>query len=167
MPLTVTPGKGSTATETQTTLEPIRPTSTTSFAETALVPVTASTFVPRPTFTPIPLPGAPFILIGQDPVCTPGSQPGLLQFILMDARRKQVAGIEIIITSPKTEDHAYTGFKPELGIGYADFVMQSDTVYSIQVVAGGAFVPNILVPTCKDPNGASYPGGLLLTFQQP
>ena len=156
-----------TVTETQTTPDRVHPTPTTSFAQTALVPVTASTFVPRPTFTPVPLPGAPFILTGQDTICTPGTQPGLLQFILMDARHKQVAGIEIIITSPQGEDHAYTGFKPELGNGYADFIMQADTVYSIRVVAGGAFVPDILAPACKDPNGGVTTGGLLLTFQQP
>jgi hypothetical protein len=85
----------------------------------------------------------------------------------MDARRKQIAGIEIIITSPQGEDHSFTGFKPELGNGYADFVMRADTVYSVRVVEGGTSVPNISAPTCKDLSGVSYPGGLLLTFQRP
>ena len=100
-PFAETPTEESIATEIQTTPEDNLTTSTptTSFAQTALVPVTASTFVPRPTFTPIPLPGAPFILVGQDQVCKSGTQPGLLQFILTDRYRKQIAGIEIIITS--------------------------------------------------------------------
>lgn len=137
------------------------------FEQTPLTPVIAETVTPRPTFTPIPGPGAPFTLVGQDTVCTPGSQQGLLQFILMDSRRKQVAGIEIIVTWSQGEDRFFTGFKPELGNGYADFIMEADTVYSIRVVAGGAFVPDIFTPTCTDPNGVSYRGGLLLTFQQP
>ncbi len=159
-------------TETQT--EPIPPQEetftpfpTVIFEQTPITPVAALTVTPRPTFTPIPGPGAPFSLVGQDTVCTPGSQSGLLQFIFMDSRRKQVAGIEIIVTWSQGEDHFFTGFKPELGNGYADFIMEADTVYSIRVTAGGAFVSDIVIPTCVDPNGVPYPGGLLLTFQQP
>lgn len=176
--ITSTATKKPIATETriiQTTIEATIPvtatlpttTPTTSFAQTAFAPVASSTFAPRPTFTPIPPPGAPFVLIEQETVCEPNTQPGLLQFILMDKRRKPVPGIEIIITSSQGEDHSFTGFKPELGNGYADFVMQADTVYSVRVVEGGTSVPNISAPACKDPNGKSYLGGLLLTFQRP
>ena len=137
------------------------------FEQTPITPVAAETNTPRPTFTPLPGPGAPFALVGQDTICTPGSPLGLLQFMLMDARRKQVAGIEITITWSQGEDRFFTGFKPELGNGYADFVMQADTIYSARVVDGGAFVPDISAPTCTDPNGIEYLGGLLLTFQRP
>lgn len=165
--ITDTPTEEPIAAETQTTMESTIPTPTISFAQTALAPVASSTFAPRPTFTPVPPPGAPFALVGQDTVCEPGLQTGLLQFILMNARRTEVAGIEIIVTWNQGEDRFFTGFKPELGNGYADFIMQADTIYSIRVVEGGTFVPNISAPTCKDPNGAAYLGGLLLTFQQP
>jgi len=140
---------------------------TSSFEQTPLVPQFIFTPTPRPTFTPVPAQGEPFTLVGQDTVCDPGLQPGLLQFILMDARRRQVSGIEIIVTWAEGEDHFFTGFKPELGNGYADFIMQADTVYSVRVVEGGAFVPNISAPACTGPNGVDYIGGLLLTFQQP
>ena len=140
---------------------------TLSFEQTPLAPQPVFTPTPRPTFTPVPAPGDPFTLVGQDTVCDPGLQPSLLQFILMDARRKQVAGIRIIVTWSQGEDRLFTGFKPELGNGYADFIMQADTVYSVRVVEGGAFVPNISAPICTDPNGVDYTGGLLLTFQQP
>ena len=137
------------------------------FEQTPITPVVAETITPRPTFTPSPGPGAPFALVGQDTICTPGSQQSLMKFILMDARRKQVAGIEITVTWNQGEDRFFTGFKPELGNGYADFVMETDTVYNIRVIAGGSSVPNIVAPTCTDPNGVNYPGSLLLTFQQP
>ena len=159
-----TPFQESLPTETQI-IEETTPLPTLSFEQTPLVPVTTNT--PRPTFTPIPAPGAPFTLVGQDTICEPGTQSGLLQFILMDSRRRQVAGLEIIVTWSQGEDHFFTGFKPELGNGYADFVMEPDTVYSVRVVGGGALVPNISAPSCTDPNGVKYTGGLLLTFQQP
>jgi len=159
-----TPFQESLPTETQI-IEETTPLPTLSFEQTPLVPVTTNT--PRPTFTPIPAPGAPFTLVGQDTICEPGTQSGLLQFILMDSRRRQVAGLEIIVTWSQGEDHFFTGFKPELGNGYADFIMQADTIYSVRVVGGGALVPNISAPSCTDPNGVKYTGGLLLTFQQP
>ncbi len=159
-----TPFQESLPTETQI-IEETTPLPTLSFEQTPLVPVTTNT--PRPTFTPIPAPGAPFTLVGQDTICEPGTQSGLLQFILMDSRRRQVAGLEIIVTWSQGEDHFFTGFKPELGNGYADFVMEPDTIYSVRVVGGGALVPNISAPSCTDPNGVKYTGGLLLTFQQP
>jgi len=153
-------------TETQIITEEATALPTISFEQTPLVPL-AETSTPRPTFTPVPAPGAPFTLVGQDTICEPGNQADLLQFILMDSRRKQVAGIEIIVTWSQGEDHFFTGFKPELGDGYADFVMQANTIYSVRVVEGGTFVPNISAPICTDPNGVKYSGSLLLTFQQP
>ncbi len=148
---------------TQSTQPTFPPTS--SFEQTPLAPQ-LSTSTARPTVTPIPQPGAPFILVKQETVCNPDLQPRLLQFMLTDSRRKQVSGIEIIVTWTEGEDRFFTGFKPELGNGYADFIMQADTTYSVRVAQGGAFVSSISVPTCTDTNGAAYSGGLLLTFQQ-
>ncbi|HET7145441.1 MAG TPA: hypothetical protein VFI68_15590, partial [Anaerolineales bacterium] len=152
--------------ETQT-MEEATPFATLSFEQTALIPVQVTTQIPRPTFTSVPGPGAPFSLVGQDPICEAGSQPGLLEFMLMDGRRRQVGGVEIIVTWGQGEDRFFTGFKPELGNGFADFVMQPDIIYNVRVVEGGSFVPNISAPSCTDPNGVKYAGSLLLTFQQP
>jgi hypothetical protein len=154
---------GITQTPTATSAPTITPTfnSATTFAAPEL------TVTPRPTQTAVPNAGTPFILVGQEPVCDPSIQPGLLQFKLIDARRRQIAGIEIIVTSTEGEDHLFTGFKPEVGDGYADFVMQENISYSIRVVAGGTFITNITAPTCTDPNGITSLGGLSLAFQQP
>jgi hypothetical protein len=145
----------------------ITPLPTAFFEQTPLTPLAAETSTPRPTFTPPSAPGAPFTLVGQDVLCEPALPHNLLQFMFIDSRRRQAAGIEVVVTWDRGEDRFFTGFKPELGNGYADFVMQGDTVYNIRVVTGGSFVPNITAPICSDPMGASYPGSLMLTFQQP
>lgn len=136
------------------------------FEQTPLTPSLLETVTPRPTFTPTSGPGAPFALVAQETICDPGAR-ALMQFILMDARRDQAAGVEIIVTWNQGEDRFFTGFKPELGNGYADFIMEPNTVYNIRIVTGGAFVPDISAPVCSDPNGTEYAGGVLLTFQQP
>lgn len=170
-PLANTPGA-----ETPTAEELIEPAteteepsivSTLPFDQTPLAPQGLVTATPRPTFTPTAGVDTPFALVDQDTVCDPNLEPGLLQFSLMDSRRDQVSGVQIIITWDRGEDNFFTGFKPEVGEGYADFVMEADTVYNIRVVDGGSFVPNISAPTCTNDNGGSYLGGLLLTFQQP
>ncbi len=51
-----------------------------------------------PQSTPTKGIDTPFTLVGQDTVCDANLEPGLLQFTLMDSRRKQVAGIQIIVT---------------------------------------------------------------------
>jgi hypothetical protein len=168
--ITNTPGlETPTAEEVAPTTEFSEPpiVSTLPFEQTPLLPQQLATATPRPTSTPTQGVEVPFTLVGQDKICDVNLKPGLLQFILMDSRRDQVAGIQIIVTWDKGEDNFFTGFKPEVGNGYADFVMEADTVYSIRVVDGGSFVPNISAPACVDENGVNYLGGLLLTFQQP
>jgi len=136
------------------------------FEQTPLTPLFQETATLRPTFTPTAGPGAPFVLTGQETLCDPGSSR-IMQFILVDSKRRQIPGIEIIVTWNQGEDRFFTGFKPELGDGYADFIMQAGTVYNIRIVTGGAFVPDVSAPICTDANGSDYPGGILLTFQQP
>lgn len=139
---------------------------TADFEQTPLAPVIAETSTPRSTFTTTAAPGTPFTLVDQETICDPSLQASLMQFSLIDSRNRPAAGIEIIVTWSQGEDRFFTGFKPEVGNGYADFVMQADTAYSIRIVTGGSFVPNISAPICTDPNGVTYPGSLLLTFQQ-
>lgn len=166
--MTSTPDLETPLAEESTPTELIAPTliPTLAFEQTPLAPQQLFTVTPRPTSTPRPVIGKPFTLIGQETVCDAKLQPGLLQFNLTDSRRREVAGAEIIVTWSQGEDHFFTGFKPEVGDGYADFIMQPDTVYSVRVLKGGSFVPNISAPQCTDENGAAYFGGLSLTFQQ-
>ena len=137
---------------------------TLSFEQTPLIPI-HETITPRPTSTQNVFVGTPFNLVGQETICDAGLG-SLLQLMFMDARRNEVAGVEIIVTWAQGEDKFFTGFKPELGNGYADFRMQANTIYNIQVVTGASFVQNISAPTCTDPNNVEYRGGVLLTFQR-
>ncbi len=122
---------------------------------------------PRPTRTPLPTPGEPFVLTKQEPVCNPNLTEGLMQISVIDARRRQVAGAEIILTWNGGEEHFFTGFKPEIAGGYADYIMQPGVSYTVRVAANGTPIQNLAAPTCTDSNGQAYLGGLKLVFQQP
>jgi len=122
---------------------------------------------PRPTRTPLPTPGEPFVLIKQESVCNPNLTEGLMQISVIDARRRQVAGAEIILTWNDGEEHFFTGFKPEIAGGYADYIMQPAISYTLRVAANGTPIQNLVAPTCTDSSGQAYLGGLKLVFQQP
>lgn len=122
---------------------------------------------PRPTRTPIPTLGAPFVLIAQDPVCDTTFPEGLLQVVVFNSTRRQVTGAKIIITWENGEDQFFTGLKPEIGNGYADFVMSPNITYTLRLAAGSDIASELIAPTCQNPSGEAFLGGIKLTFQQP
>jgi len=123
---------------------------------------------PRPTRTPVPTFGAPFKVIGQDIVCDTNLPDGLLQVLVYNNNnRRQLAGIEIVVTWDGGEEQFFTGFKPEIGNGYADFIMTPNLTYTVQLARGSDIVSGLTAPTCQATSGETFLGGVKLTFQQP
>jgi hypothetical protein len=125
------------------------------------------TATPRPTHTPMATVGAPFILLSTDIVCKPNLTDGLMQISVIDSRRHQMPGVEIIITWDGGEEQFFTGLKSDQPAGYADYIMQTNVTYTVRIAESGTPVPNLSAPTCTDSSGQTYLGGLHLTFQQP
>jgi hypothetical protein len=139
-------------------------TETEAAAETQVVPVVST---PRPTRTAAPTLGAPFALIGQDSICDSNLPDGLLQVIVLNSNRRPVPGIRIVITWDGGEEQFFTGLKPELGDGYADYIMTSNITYTIQIASGSDVATGITAPSCQASDGTTFAGGIKLTFQQP
>jgi hypothetical protein len=143
---------------------PIVLTETQAPAETQSVPVVST---PRPTRTAIPTLGAPFKLSGQEDICDSNLPDGLLQIIVLNSNRRQMPGIKIVITWDGGEEGFFTGLKPELGDGYADYLMTPNITYTIQLASGSDVATGISAPTCQTSDGANFLGGIKLTFQRP
>jgi hypothetical protein len=147
------------------------PAMTPEFSETPVVMVetqatlTEPTIGPTSTFTPTP--GEPFVLTGQETTCDPNLPEGLLQVLVVNRARRQLSGVEIVIAWDGGNDRFFTGLKPELGSGYADYLLAPDTTYTVQLASGSDVARGIVVPDCQSPDGDSFPGGMKLTFQQP
>jgi hypothetical protein len=122
---------------------------------------------PRPTRTSIPTFGAPFKLIEQETVCDSNLPDGLLQVLVYNTRRRPLAGIEIIATWESGTEQFFTGFKPEINEGYADFIMSPTITYTIQLARGSDIASGLVAPACQAANGEAFPGSIKLTFQQP
>lgn len=155
------------------TVPPASPDLTFVMTESASVPLPADTqpappaFIPRPTSTPVPTQGAPFRLTGQDELCDPNLPDGLLQVIVLSSSRRQMPGVKINITWEGGSEQFFTGLKPELGTGYADFAMAPDIAYTVQLATGSDIAAGLTAPTCQASGGETFHGGMKLTFQQP
>ena len=129
-------------------------------------PTDAFTAAPRPTYTATFTPGPPFNRDEFKTFCEP-EQPGLLQIFLKDSNGQPEAGVELVITWTGGEEHFFSGLKPELGNGYADFVMSPDVEYALSLSNGSTRVTGIIAPACTSEDGGSYPGGIRLDFKRP
>ena len=143
---------------------PAQLTETPQAIETQTTPIAAT---PRPTRTFIPTAGTPFALTGQESVCDPNLPDGLLQVLVFNSSRRQMPGIEILITWEGGAENFFTGLKPELGNGYADYIMSADATYTLQLRSGSDIASGLTTPTCQTPSGEAFSGGIKLTFQEP
>ena len=123
------------------------------------------TTTPLPTRTPTATPGEPFLLREQNLVCNPGMTTPLIQVEVFDAADQQVPGVEVIVNWDGSEEHFFTGLKPELGLGYADFAMTSGVTYVLRLADGGQPVPNLTPAECEGEAGTRYYGSWLLVFR--
>lgn len=110
-------------------------------------PQPTSTATPSPTPTPTPTPAptptqAPsvqvFRLVGKEYVCVPGAGPDGIAVFVLDEEERGVPGIRIEVTWSGGADAFYTGLKPEVDPGFADFAMEPGVAYTVTVGTEGS-----------------------------
>jgi hypothetical protein len=133
-------------------------------------PSTPSTPIPTPlpssTPRPTPTPGAPFTLASQQQVCNPLLSAPLIQVEVSDAAEGGVPGVEIVVVWDAGQDHFFTGLKPELGQGYADFTMTEGVSYTLRLADSGQLVTELSTHPCEQADGTPYLGSWLIQFHQ-
>lgn len=139
-------------------------------------PTATPSVSPEPTFTLPPAPAATtpppptaapaydYALIGREPVCDSTLGTPLIQVIVNDALGTGIAGVQVSVQWPTGGEQFFTGLKPELGPGYADFEMTPNERYSVQVGEVALPVTDVEPGTCTDEAGDPYPGTVRLVF---
>jgi hypothetical protein len=122
---------------------------------------------PPPTRTPTATPGAPFELIEKQQICDPDIPSPLLQVEVIDAAGRPVPGVEVLVVWDLGQDHFFTGLKPELGMGYADFTMSEGVIYTLQLVDSEIPITGLTAEDCLSEDDELLASSWLLTFQQP
>jgi len=130
-------------------------------------PTDSPTITPLPTRLPTPTIGSPFILESEELSCDPALVTPLIIVQAYDAAGQGVRGVEAVVNWEGGESHFFTGLKPELGIGYADFTMTPGVVYTLRLAEGGQTIPNLTPKECEAEGGERYWGSWLLVFAQP
>ncbi len=143
------------------------PTPSPSIANQGATRTPPATGTPLPTRTPTSTPGSPFVV--QDPAfeCNPAVPGPLLKVLAEDASGDALPGMEVVVSWDGGEDHFFTGLKPELGAGYADFLMTPGVVYSLRMAGGGEIVSDLTAAECETPGGARYWGSWVVVFTRP
>jgi hypothetical protein len=124
-------------------------------------------FTPLPTFTPTATPGAPFVLTDQEFVCDPGLTTPLIMVDVFDASGQPVPGVAVTITWNGEQERFFTGLKPEIGLGYADYQMDPQLSYTLRVGDGGQSIEDVQAAECEASGGSRFWGSWRLTLVQP
>jgi hypothetical protein len=126
---------------------------------------------PTPTTSPLSILSTatflPFELVSQETICDSTHPGSRAKIQVHDASGHPLAGVEILVTWEDGQQRFFTGLKPELGYGYADFVMTPGIQYTLQLMPSSLAITGLVAPECPSEDGTVYQGGLLLVFEQP
>jgi hypothetical protein len=112
-------------------------------------------------------PAGDFVLLAKSEVCDQRLQEPMIQISVSDASGSPVAGILVIVTWAGGEERFFTGLKPEMGLGYADYTLDPTFFYSLRLGENGAPLSNLSAVSCKDSQGNIFWGALSLKYGQP
>lgn len=152
---TVTP----TVTGTSTPTDTPEPTPTPEPTETP-EPTRAATatVAPSATSTPTAQP-ATFRLASQQSRCIRGKGPERIGVFVQDSDGRGIPGVRVIVTWPGGEDSFYTGLKPDVNSGYADFEMAAGVSYAVTLSIQGSDTATDLTVTgepCPEVEGDAH-----------
>lgn len=117
-----------------------------------------------PTLLPTPTPVPVYRLLRREQLCLEDEAAARIEVIVVDPFLDPLPGAEVVVRWELGEDHFFTGFKPEKGLGYADFNMEPETIYTVSMAEGSAPITGLQVVAC-DVGLGGLAGGWRLTFQ--
>lgn len=159
--------------ETANLAETETPISATPHSASVVPPVEGENINPTQLINPSPSPqltatvALHFQLSKRESVCDPTRSQNLIQVYTWDANGVEAPGVEIVVNWEGGENHFFTGLKPEMGAGYADFNMTPGITYTLRLANGGEPVLNLTTPECTTSSGEKYWGNWILEFSPP
>jgi len=111
-------------------------------------------------------PGGEFILFNQTQLCDMQREQPILQIQALDANGQPTPGQEVIVSWEQGEERFFTGLKPEMGLGYADFTLIPGVTYTLRLGENSPPVTGIVAVKCDAASGMDSWAAWLLRFQQ-
>jgi hypothetical protein len=154
-PPTVTP----TETPPEPSPTPSEPPPVPTATPTTAPPTATPTATATPQDTPTPLPPGDFdyqLVERSDLGCSSDGDGDYILVYVRDEDDRGLGGVEVLVKGPGVEDHFFTGLKPEVGPGFADFLVTEPGSYSVEVVAGSSHVAEALAFDNDCPAGSPH-----------
>jgi len=116
-------------------------------------PTVRPTVTRRPTPTSLP----PYVLQERKRVCPSAGDTPRIEIVVQTREGAGIPGVEIWVSGAGGAERFYTGLKPEIGLGYADFDLAADVVYTVAVGdPNRPLVTNLSAEPCR-PGEADSP----------
>jgi hypothetical protein len=131
-------------------------------AEQVLTPQPGPTLPPAPTL--LIAPDTQFNLSVRSVECPDTGEDGQLEVLVTDEFGGGIPGIEIRVQWDTGQDTFFTGLKPEISPGFADFQIEPDQRYSITLIGLSEPVVGIEAARCATQSGQSIPPQIRLVF---
>lgn len=140
----------------------------TALTPTLDIPVERPTNLPEEsTAIPSPTAGDPYVIKVRINNDCDVEHMNILSIYVVDKAGKSVPGVEVIVTWANGEDHFFTGMKPAIDLGYADFKMEPDVQYNVRLGNGGQTATKVFPPNCLTAQNMAYKGGVKIIFGAP
>jgi hypothetical protein len=133
------------------TVTPVEPTFTSTrspepTATAAQPPTPTHTATVPPEDTPTPTVAADFdyqLVEQSDLGCSSERDGDYILVYVRDENDRGVAGVKIVVKGPGVEDWFFTGLKPEIGAGFADYLVTAAGSYTVQAAEGRSQVTQV------------------------
>ena len=127
---------------------------------------TATPTLETPTATPVLFPETELSLVELEEICVEGPTAGRIEVYVRRDDEEDAAGvpgIEVQVAWENGQDTFYTGLKPGIDPGYADFVMEAEQRYQLTLVGLSEPVVGLESSGCRTTEGrTSIPSYRLL-----
>jgi hypothetical protein len=128
-------------------------------------PPPPSPTLPTPTETPVLIPtNATLKLVAIQTLCKASYPAGRLEVYVLDVSGGGIPAVKVAVTWDGGSDTFFTGLKPDVNPGYADFQMEANKTYAVTLVALADPVVGISSAPCKTDTGAAQLPSYQLTF---
>jgi len=73
----------------------------------------------------------------------------LIMVYVQDAEGSGIPNVELKISGPQGDDLFYTGLKPGVDVGYADFALLAPGEYDVEVSEGSSQIARVMARPCR------------------
>lgn len=108
--------------------------------------------------------GSSYSIVEEQNICENASEAPLLKLFVLDSEGLAASGIRLLLKSEGGDVDTFTGLRPELGVGYAEFDLFPGEQY-VLVIQDEESLRGIKTPFCAIDGGEEFWGSLLLTLR--